>query len=170
MMVIFDSERSSTLLSFWVCEADCQSLAKMDIVIIVAVIAVVYSSSTTMMGEWLQSLSLLLLGKGEGGWGLFPPPLLWRGRMTPNAVAATARRVAGVNFEKFFSIHPNLVITFLLGNYSVESWLSQIAVFGIDTRQGSELLKVLPPYLTLVAQICACIIDGSLDWVLKHWV
>ncbi len=68
------------------------------------------------------------------------------------------------------SIHPNLVITFLLGNYSVESWLSQIVVFGIDMRQCSELLKFLRPHLTFVAQICACIIDGSLDWVLKHCV
>ena len=50
MMVIFDSERSSTLLSFWVCEADCQSLAAMDIVLIVTAIAVVYSSSITIMG------------------------------------------------------------------------------------------------------------------------
>jgi hypothetical protein len=41
--------------------------------------------------------------------------------------------------------------------------LSRIVVFGIDTRQGSKLLKVVPPHLTLVAQICACIIDESLD-------
>ena len=66
-------------------------------------------------------MSLPLLEKGEGGQGLFPPPTVVVGGMTPNAVAATARRVAGVNFEKFFSIHPNLVITFLFGNYSVES-------------------------------------------------
>ena len=50
MMVIVDGERSSTLLSFWVCEADCQSLAAMDIVVIVTAIAVVYSSFTTIMG------------------------------------------------------------------------------------------------------------------------
>ncbi len=61
------------------------------------------------------------------------------------------------------SIHLNLVITFLLGNYSVESRLSRIVVFGIDTRQGSKLLKFLPPHLTFVAQICACIIHESLD-------
>ncbi len=79
MMVIVDGEWSSTLLSFWVCEADCQSVAAMDIVIIVTAIAVVYSSSITIMGGWLQSLLLPLLEKGEGGQGLFPPPLLWRG-------------------------------------------------------------------------------------------
>ncbi len=50
MMVIVDGERSSTSLSFWVCEADCQSLSAMDIVVIVTAIAVVYSSSTTIMG------------------------------------------------------------------------------------------------------------------------
>ncbi len=50
MMVIVDGDRSSTSLLFWVCEADCQSLAAMDIVIIVTAIAVVYSSSTTIMG------------------------------------------------------------------------------------------------------------------------
>jgi hypothetical protein len=31
-------------------------------------------------------------------------------------------------------------------------------------RQGSKLFKFAPPHLTLVAWICACIIDGSLDW------
>ncbi len=56
-----------------------------------------------------------------GGVYYTPPPTVVVGGMTPNAVAATARRVAGVNFEKFFSIHPNLVITFLFDNYSVES-------------------------------------------------
>jgi hypothetical protein len=50
MMVIVDGEGSSTLLSFWVCEADCQPLAAMDIVVIVTAIAVVYSSSTTIIG------------------------------------------------------------------------------------------------------------------------
>ncbi len=50
MMVIVDGEWSSKLLLFWVCEADCQSLAAMDIVFIVTAIAVVYSSSTTIMG------------------------------------------------------------------------------------------------------------------------
>ena len=50
MMVIVDGEWSSTLLSFWVCEADCQSVAAMDIVIIVTAIVVVYSSSITIMG------------------------------------------------------------------------------------------------------------------------
>ena len=50
MMVIVDGEQSSTSLLFWVCEADCQSLATMDIVVIVTAIAVVYSSSTTIMG------------------------------------------------------------------------------------------------------------------------
>ncbi len=50
MMVIVDGEQLSTLLSFWVCEADCQSLAAMDIVVIMTAIAVVYSSSTTIMG------------------------------------------------------------------------------------------------------------------------
>ncbi len=67
---------------------------------------------------------------------------------------------SSVNFEKFFSIHPNLVITFLFGSYSVESWLSQIVVFSIDTRQGSKLFKFFPPNLTLVAWICACIINS----------
>jgi hypothetical protein len=51
MILIFDGERSSTLLSFWVCEADCQPLAAMDIVVIVTAIAMVYSSSTTIMEE-----------------------------------------------------------------------------------------------------------------------
>ena len=73
MMVIVDVERSSTSLSFWVCEADCWSLAAMDIVFIVTAIAVVYSSSTTIMGGWLQSLSLPLLEKREGG-GVYSPP------------------------------------------------------------------------------------------------
>ncbi len=50
MIVIVDGERSSTSLSFWVCEADCQSLMDVDIVIIVTVIAVVYSFSTIIMG------------------------------------------------------------------------------------------------------------------------
>ncbi len=50
MMVIVDGEQSSTSLSFWVCEAVCQSLAAMDIVVIVTAIAVVYSSSITIMG------------------------------------------------------------------------------------------------------------------------
>ncbi len=50
MMVIVDGEQSSTSLSFWVCEADCQSLVAMDIVVIVTAIAVVYSSSITIMG------------------------------------------------------------------------------------------------------------------------
>ncbi len=44
-----------------------------------------------------------------------------------------------------------------------ESQLSQIVVFGIDTRQGCELFKVVPPHLILVAWICVCIIIGSLD-------
>ncbi len=144
----------------------------MDIVVIVTTIAVVYSFSTTIMGGWLQSLSLPLLEKGEEGWGLSPPPppTVVVGGMTPNAVVATARRVAGVNFEKFFSIHPNLVITFLLGNYSVESWLSWIAVFGIDTRQDRKLFKFYPTHLTLVAWICAWIINGSLDWVFEELI
>ncbi len=73
MMVIVDGEWSSISLLFWVCEADCQFLAAMDIVVIVTAIAVVYSSSTTIMGGWLQSLSLPLLEKGEGGRSLFPP-------------------------------------------------------------------------------------------------
>ena len=59
--------------------------------------------------------------KGGRGVGSIPPPTVVVGGMTPNAVAATASRVAGVNFEKFFSIFPNSVITFLFGNYSVES-------------------------------------------------
>ena len=42
MMVIVDGERSLTSLSFWVCEADCQSLMAMDIIVIVTAIAVVY--------------------------------------------------------------------------------------------------------------------------------
>ncbi len=51
MMVIVDGEWSSTSLLFWVCEADCQSLMAMDIVVIVTAIAVVYSFSTIIMGE-----------------------------------------------------------------------------------------------------------------------
>ncbi len=94
----------------------------MDIVVIVTAIAVVYSSSTTIMGGLLQSLSLPVLENGGRGSRVYShPPTVVVGGMTPNAVAATARRVAGVNFEKFFSIHPNMVITFLFGNYSVES-------------------------------------------------
>jgi hypothetical protein len=50
MMVIVDGEWSSTSLLFWVCGADCQPLAAMDIVVIMTAIAVVYSSSTTIMG------------------------------------------------------------------------------------------------------------------------
>ncbi len=50
MMVIVDGEWSSTLLLFWICEADCQSIMAMDIVIIVTVIAVVYSFSTIIIG------------------------------------------------------------------------------------------------------------------------
>ncbi len=50
MKVIVDGEWLSTLLSFWVCEADCQSLEAMDIVVIVTAIAEVYSSFTTIMG------------------------------------------------------------------------------------------------------------------------
>ncbi len=33
-------------------------------------------------------------------------------------------------------------------------------------RQGCELFKVVPPHLILVAQICVCIIIGSLDRVI----
>jgi hypothetical protein len=44
-----------------------------------------------------------------------------------------------------------------------ESQLSQIVVFGIDTRQGYKLFQVVPPHLILVAWICVCIIIGSLD-------
>jgi hypothetical protein len=44
-----------------------------------------------------------------------------------------------------FSCSPNLVITFLFGNYSV---------------------KVIPPHLILVARICVCINIGSLDSVI----
>ena len=66
-------------------------------------------------------LVLTTARKGGRGVGPIPPPTVVVGGMTPNAVAATASRVAGVNFEKFFSIHPNLVITFLFGNYSAES-------------------------------------------------
>jgi hypothetical protein len=51
MMVIVDGEQSSTSLSFWVFETDCQSLAAMDIVVIVTATAVVYFSFTTIMGE-----------------------------------------------------------------------------------------------------------------------
>ena len=43
-----------------------------------------------------------------------------------------------------------------------------MVVFGIDTRQGNKLFKFAPPHLTLVAWICACIIDGSLDWVFEE--
>ncbi len=71
-----------------------------------------------------MTLILVLATARKGGreaGSIPPPPTVVVGGMTPNAVAATARRVAGVNFEKFFSIHPNLVITFLFGNYSVES-------------------------------------------------
>ncbi len=42
----------------------------------------------------------------------------------------------------------------------------QIVVFGIDTRQGCNLFKVVPPHLILVAQICVCIIIGNLDRVI----
>ncbi len=48
-----------------------------------------------------------------------------------------------------------------------ESQLLQIVVFGIDTRQGCKLFKVVPPHLILVAWICVCIIIGSLDWVIE---
>ncbi len=95
MMVIVDGERSSTSLLFWVCEADWQSLMAMDIVVIVTEIAVVYSFSTIIMGGWLQSLSMPLLGEGEGGGVYSTPPTAVVGEMTPTAVAATARRVAG---------------------------------------------------------------------------
>ncbi len=46
-----------------------------------------------------------------------------------------------------------------------KSQLLQIVVFGIDTRQGCELFKVVPPHLHLIldAWICVCIIIGSLD-------
>ncbi len=46
---------------------------------------------------------------------------------------------------------------------SCESQLLQIVVFGIDTRQGYKLFKVVPPHLILVAWICVCIIIGSFD-------
>ncbi len=72
----------------------------------------------------------------------------------------------GYLLKDFSSSHPNLVITFLFSNYSV-SQLSQIVVFGIDTRQGCKLFKVVPPHLILVAWICVCIIIGSLDWVIE---
>jgi hypothetical protein len=42
-----------------------------------------------------------------------------------------------------------------------------IVVFGIGTRQGCKLFKVVPPHLILVAWICICIINGSLDWVIE---
>ncbi len=42
----------------------------------------------------------------------------------------------------------------------------RIVVFGIGTRQGCKLFKVLPPHLILVARICLCIIIGRLDRVI----
>ncbi len=47
-----------------------------------------------------------------------------------------------------------------------ESQLWRIAVFGIGTRQGCELFKVVPPHLILAAWICVCIKIGSLDRVI----
>ncbi len=41
-----------------------------------------------------------------------------------------------------------------------------IVVFGIGTRQGCKLFKVLFPHLILVAWICVCIIIGSPDRVI----
>jgi hypothetical protein len=41
-----------------------------------------------------------------------------------------------------------------------------IVVLGIGTRQGCNFFKVDPPHLILVAQICVCIIIGSLDRVI----
>jgi hypothetical protein len=49
-----------------------------------------------------------------------------------------------------------------------ESQLWQIVVFGIGTRQGCELLTVIPPHLILVSQICVCIIIGSFDRVIDE--
>ncbi len=45
--------------------------------------------------------------------------------------------------------------------------MSWIVVFGIGTRQGCKLFKVVPPHLILVALIWVCIIIGSLDWVIE---
>jgi hypothetical protein len=50
-----------------------------------------------------------------------------------------------------------------------ESQLWQIVVFGIDTRQGCKLFKVVPPHLILVAWICVCIIIGVWIELLMHW-
>ncbi len=44
-----------------------------------------------------------------------------------------------------------------------ESQLLRIFIFSINTRQGYELFKVVPPHLILVAWLCVCIILGSLD-------
>jgi hypothetical protein len=41
-------------------------------------------------------------------------------------------------------------------------------VFGIGTRQGCKLFKVVPPHLILVAQICVCIIIESLERVIDE--
>ncbi len=139
----------------------------MDIVIIVTAIAVVYSSSTTIMVGWLQSLLLPLLEKGEGGRGLFPPHCCGGGDDT-KCCCCHCKEGSWSQLWKILFHSSNLVITFLFG--SVESWLSRIVVFGIDTRQGSKLFKFFPPHLTLVAWICACIIDGSLDWVFKELI
>jgi hypothetical protein len=47
-----------------------------------------------------------------------------------------------------------------------ESQLWQIVVFGIGTRQGCKIFKVVPPHLILDARICVCIITGSPDRVI----
>ncbi len=56
------------------------------------------------------------------------------------------------------SSSPNFIITFLFGNIVWESTVANSCI--------GQLLKVVLPHLILVAQICVCIIIGSLDRVL----
>jgi hypothetical protein len=86
-------------------EADCQFLAAVEIFVIVAAVAAVYSSHTTIMGE-MMPITIAATARGVGERGIFqyhfrrwgrggsiPSPTAIVGGMTPTAVTDAARGV-----------------------------------------------------------------------------
>ena len=94
-MVIVDGERSSKSLLFWVCGADCQSLAKNGYCCHRNCDSCGLFFLHYHDGGMTPIIVIATAGKGGRGAGSISPPTAVVGGMTPNAVAATARRVAG---------------------------------------------------------------------------
>ncbi len=90
-----------------VVKADCQCLAAVGIVFIMAAVAAVHSSHTTVMGGMMPTAiaavargvggrGILQCHRGRGGkGGVYSPTTAIVGGMTPTAVAAAARGVVG---------------------------------------------------------------------------